>query len=157
MPNKEEMEGIYMRDFGAVKVICRVITLIEFIAFMFAAYMMPEFMDQGIFADVKEQTRYILVGLGIALVVMMIVSLIVKYTMKDASKVAPYRIVDVITRLVFTMPAGLVIMYYLEDAKGYEDLICAIVGTCIFIVMNAVLKFTLQETMSVSFMRSDSL
>ena len=51
-----------MRDFGAVKVICRVITLIEFIAFMFAAYMMPEFMDQGIFADVKEQTRYILVG-----------------------------------------------------------------------------------------------
>ena len=134
-----------MRDFGAVKVICRVITLIEFIAFMFAAYMMP------------EQTRYILVGLGIALVVMMIVSLIVKYTMKDASKVTPYRIVDVITRLVFTMPAGLVIMYYLEDAKGYEDLICAIVGTCIFIVMNAVLKFTLQETMSVSFMRSDSL
>lgn len=76
-----------MRDFGAVKVICRVITLIEFIAFMFAAYMMPEFMDQGIFADVKEQTRYILVGLGIALVVMMIVSLIVKYTMKDANKV----------------------------------------------------------------------
>ena len=146
-----------MRDFRAVKVICRVITLIEFIAFMFAAYMMPEFTDQGIFADVKEQTRYILVGLGIALVVMMIVSLIVKYTMKDASKVTPYRIVDVITRLVFTMPAGLVIMYYLEDAKGYEDLICAIVGTCIFIVMNAVLKFTLQETMSVSFMRSDSL
>lgn len=47
LPNKEEMEGIYMRDFGAVKVICRVITLIEFIAFMFAAYMMPEFMDQG--------------------------------------------------------------------------------------------------------------
>lgn len=45
MPNKEEMEGIYMRDFGVVKVICRVITLIEFIAFMFAAYMMPEFMD----------------------------------------------------------------------------------------------------------------
>ena len=157
MPNKEEMEGIYMRDFGAVKVICRVITLIEFIAFMFAAYMMPECMGQGIFADVKEQTRYILVGLGIALVVMMIVSLIVKYTMKDASKVTPYRIVDVITRLVFTMPAGLVIMYYLEDAKGYEDLICAIVGTCIFIVMNAILKFTLQETMSVSFMRSDSL
>ena len=91
------------------------------------------------------------------MVVMMIVSLIIKYTMKDASKVTPYRIVDVITRLVFTMPAGLVIMYYLEDEKGYEDLICAIVGTCIFIVMNATLKFTLQETMSVSFMRSDSL
>ena len=43
-----------MRNFGAVKVICRVITLIEFIAFMFAAYMIPEFMDQEILVDVKE-------------------------------------------------------------------------------------------------------
>ena len=36
-----------MRDFGAVKVICRVITLIEFIAFMFAAYMMPDSWIRG--------------------------------------------------------------------------------------------------------------
>ncbi|MDE6759493.1 MAG: hypothetical protein K2J90_02300 [Lachnospiraceae bacterium] len=149
-----------MRDRGKIKIICRVLTLFVYILTIFLIFMeasvLPE-LDITILPDLKESYLFIITICTIPLIIMMIIALIIKYKFEEESKVNPYRIVDVLTRLVSTMPITLIASYYLFDYFNLDIIPNIAMGIIIFIILDYTFKFTLQETMSVSFITSDSL
>ena len=146
-----------MNDHSITKVVCRVFTLICYIAVAGGAYLEPELVDDSIMDVVSENIRMIVIVLAAIIVLLMIVSLIVKYKMEDQSKVNVYRIVDVMVRLLFTSPVALLLNLYVGQWLSADAIVSFAAGVVIFFVINAILKFTLQETMSVTFMKSDAL
>ncbi len=146
-----------MNDHSITKVVCRVFTLICYIAIAGGAYLEPELVDDSIMDMVSENIRMIVIVLAAILVLLMIVSLIVKYKMEDQSKVNVYRVVDAMVRVLFTLPVALLLNLYVGQWLSADVIVSFATGVVIFFVINAILKFTLQETMSVTFMKSDSL
>lgn len=146
-----------MNDHSITKVVCRVFTLICYIAIAGGAYLEPELIDDSIMDMVSENIRMIVIVLAAILVLLMIVSLIVKYKMEDQSKVNVYRVVDAMVRVLFTLPVALLLNLYVGQWLSADVIVSFATGVVIFFVINAILKFTLQETMSVTFMKSDSL
>lgn len=146
-----------MNDHSITKVVCRVFTLICYIAIAGGAYLEPELIDDSIMDMVSENIRMIVIVLAAILVLLMIVSLIVKYKMEDQSKVNVYRVVDAMVRVLFTLPVALILNLYVGQWLSADVIVSFTTGVVIFFVINAILKFTLQETMSVTFMKSDSL
>lgn len=146
-----------MNDHSITKVVCRVFTLICYIAIAGGAYLEPELIDDSIMDMVSENIRMIVIVLAAILVLLMVVSLIVKYKMEDQSKVNVYRVVDAMVRVLFTLPVALLLNLYVGQWLSADVIVSFATGVVIFFVINAILKFTLQETMSVTFMKSDSL
>ena len=150
-----------MNDKSLTKVICRIITLLQYILVTFGIILETEIFTTDteielinlIFSDIKIPIFIC----AIPLIIMMIISLIFKYTYKDKSKVNPYRIVDVITRIVFTMPTTLIITYIVFKFCAFEIYVNIGLGIVSFIILNLIMRFTLQETMDVSFIINDSL
>ena len=146
-----------MNDHSITKVVCRVFTLICYIAIAGGAYIEPELVDDSIMNMVSENIRTIVIVLAAILVLLMIVSLVIKYKMEDQSKVNVYRVVDVMARILFTLPTALILNLYVGRWLAADAIVSFAAGVVIFFVINAILKFTLQETMSVTFMKSDAL
>lgn len=146
-----------MNDNSITKVVCRVFTLICYIAIAGGAYLEPELVDDSIMDMVSENIRMIVIVLAAILVLLMIVSLVIKYKMEDQSKVNVYRVVDVMARILFTLPTALILDLYVGQWLAADAIVSFAAGVVIFFVINAILKFTLQETMSVTFMKSDAL
>lgn len=146
-----------MNDHSITKVVCRVFTLICYIAVAGGAYLEPELVDDSIMDMVSENIRMIVIVLAAILVLLMIVSLVIKYKMEDQSKVNVYRVVDVMARILFTLPTALILDLYVGRWLAADAIVSFAAGVVIFFVINAILKFALQETMSVTFMKSDAL
>lgn len=146
-----------MNDHSITKVVCRVFTLICYIVVAGRAYLEPELVDDSIMDMVSENIRMIVIVLAAILVLLMIVSLVIKYKMEDQSKVNVYRVVDVMARILFTLPTALILDLYVGRWLAADAIVSFAAGVVIFFVINAILKFTLQETMSVTFMKSDEL
>lgn len=150
-----------MNDKSLTKVICRIITLLQYIfvgvVLIFEAELIPEMYNIKIINQIFSDIRYPIFICAIPLIIMMIISLIIKYTFKDKSKINPYRITDVITRLIFTIPSALIICYYIFNNTEFLIYIDVLIGIVIFTVLNLIIRFTLQETMDVSFIVHDNL
>ncbi len=146
-----------MNDKSVTKVVCRIFTLISYIAIACGAYIEPELADSTITDKIEDHVRLIIIVLAGILILFMIVSLIVKYKMADQSKVNVYRVVDVLARIFFTLPATLLLNLYVGNWLAASDIVSFASGVVMLFVINAILKFTLQETMSVTFMMSDAL
>ena len=146
-----------MNDHSITKVVCRVFTLICYIAIAGGAYLEPDLIDDSIMDMVSENIRMVVIVLAAILVLLMIISLVIKYKMEDQSKVNVYRVVDVMARILFTLPTALILDLYVGRWLAADAIVSFAAGVVIFFVINAILKFTLQETMSVTFMKSDAL
>ncbi len=146
-----------MNDHGVVKVICRIITLLDYVISIFLCFMVSELYADECLYFIKENGRKIMIVMAAILIFMMIVSIIIKYTFQDKSKVTPYRIVDVITRTIFSVPASLILNYVIAQYWYIGLIPNTAIGIFIFVILNLLLRFTLQETMSVTFITSDNL
>ena len=149
-----------MRDRGMIKIICRILTLLVYILTIFLIFMeasVLQELDIMLLPDLKESYLMIITICSVPLIIMMVAALVIKYKFEEESKVNPYRIVDVLTRFVSTMPITLIVSYYLFDYFNFDLIPNIAMGIILFIILDYTFKFTLQETMSVSFITSDSL
>lgn len=153
-----------MNDKSLIKVVCRVITLLQYIftvCLLFAESNIILSTTEFSFLSKKDiifTNNLILVLIcTIPLIVVMIFSLIIKYTMKNKSKLSVYRITDMITRFIFTIPTTAILTYYVQTKMDLEIIIGFVIGLAIFILLNAIIRFTIQETMEVTFVIHDNL
>ena len=153
-----------MNDKSLIKVVCRVITLLQYIftvCLLFAESNIILSTTEFSFLSKKDIifTNNLIPVLicTIPLIVDMIFSLIIKYTMKNKSKLSIYRITDMITRFIFTIPTTAILTYYVQTKMDLEIIIGFIIGLAIFILLNAIIRFTIQETMEVTFVIHDNL
>lgn len=77
--------------------------------------------------------------------------------MKNKSKLSVYRITDMITRFIFTIPTTAILTYYVQTKMDLEIIIGFVIGLIIFILLNTIIRFTIQETMEVTFVIHDNL
>lgn len=150
-----------MNDKSVTKIICRIITLLEYILIMFILMLISDtsmlVTDNSLFEKIFSSISIQVLICTIPLIIMMIISLVIKYMLKNDSKINPYRIVDVITRFVFTIPTTFIISYNIFLKLDFGVIINIIVGLGIFIILNLIVRFTLQETMEVTFIIHDNL
>ncbi len=149
-----------MRDKGAIKVICRLINLMIYVLVVFGIALY-QYLEVYFMPEVKELFKDylpIICVCAIPLIIMMIISLIIKYKLQNESKVTSYRILDTILRIVSTIPITFVAMYYINPyIMGSSIIVRMTVDFAIFMILNGIFKFTLKETLSVSFITSDNL
>lgn len=149
-----------MKDNTPVKIICRIINLIIYtctitglaIIIITDSYNSIEIID-NYFSD---YVKAILIC-TIPIIIIMIISLVIKYTMENKSKVNIYRILDTITRITATIPISITISYYIIKYIKLDSIVNAIITILVFIIIDKLIKFTLQETLSVTFITNDNL
>lgn len=146
-----------MNDYKASKIICRILTLITYILTGSIVAIEPFLLDEGVLDVVLENLTMMLVIFTTILIIIMITSIIIKYKFKEKSKVTPYRILDVLTRIFFTMPTTLLVNMYIIQGFRIDDYKSFCFGFLIFFVLNEILKLTLQDTMDVTFIKTESL
>lgn len=112
-----------MNDKSVTKVVCRIFTLISYIAIACGAYIEPELADSVITDKIGNHVQLIIIVLAGILILFMIVSLIVKYKIADRSKVNVYRVVDVLARIFFTLPATLLLNLYVGNWLAASDIV----------------------------------
>lgn len=149
-----------MNDKGPVKIICRIINLI---IYTLATFIIIFTTYTEVYNDIKfitdfynESARAILICV-IPLIIMMIITLIIKYTKENDSKVNAYRILDTIIRIICTIPISITAAYYIIEYTQFKPLINMLMAIAIFYILNGLMKFTLQETLSVGFIIRDEL
>ena len=149
-----------MRDKGPIKIICRVINLIIYVLVTFfiilAAYT-EIYKDIDIITEFYSEPFKVLLVCVIPLIIMMIIALIIKYTKENDSKVNAYRIFETLVRIVCTIPISMSAAYYIIENTQFEPLINTLMAIAIFYILNGLMKFTLQETLSVGFIIRDEL
>ena len=149
-----------MRDHSPVKIICRIINLITYACAIpgLAIIAMADLYEEIEQIDnyFSDSTKAIIIC-AIPIIIIMIISLIFKYTMENKSKVNVYRILDTITRIIATLPITITISYYILNYININSYINTIISIIVFILIDKIIKFTLQETLSVSFIMNDSL
>lgn len=94
---------------------------------------------------------------GVILIVTMIIVIIVKYSVKPEYNLSAYRICDVFVRLFCTFPITMIASYYVFVLFDFDMIISIVISVFVFVTINAVMRFTLQEAMSTSFVTSDNL
>ena len=149
-----------MNDKGPIKIICRIINLIIYVLVTFtiilAAYT-ELYKDIDIITEFYNEPFKVLLICVIPLIIMMIIALIIKYKKENESKVNAYRIFETIVRIVCTIPISMTVSYYIIEYTQFEPLINTLMAIAIFYILNGIMKFTLQETLSVSFIIHDEL
>ncbi len=149
-----------MRDYGPVKITCRILTLINYIIFLLITIFMEDIIDiigNDKVSKFTSNNSIIIITCAIPLIIMMIAAIVIKYIFKDKSKVTPYRIIDVLTRYVSTLPISLIAGYYICKNLPIETIIKIISTVAVYVIINALLKYAFQETMDVSFINNDNL
>lgn len=149
-----------MKDKTLSKVICRLITLITYICILFYIFIFHELdlAEQPILIQFFEQYMIVIIALAAPLIFFMLISIIVKYKMQNDSKIKAYRILDVIIRICCTVPMTIAAVWYTKPfIEANNIFVKVIAGIGMFIIINGILKFTLKETLSVSFITSDNL
>lgn len=149
-----------MSDKGPIKIICRIINLLIYITvtfFLILAIYTDIYKDIDLIKNFYENPRKPIIVCAIILIVMMIISLIIKYSTEDKSKVNIYRIFETIVRIFCTIPISITAIYYIIEYTNFEPLINTLIAIAIFYILNGIMKFTLQETLSVSFIIHDEL
>lgn len=149
-----------MKDHTPVKIICRVINLLLYICAIFSIIVMAIteicYEVETIIVFFSKPFRIILIC-AIPIIIIMIITIIIKYIQKNKSKLNAYRILDTLARILSTIPITYSIFYYILNNTSFSELINTIIGLIIFIILNTLIKWTLQETLDVTFITSDSL
>ncbi|MBR6223305.1 MAG: hypothetical protein IKQ71_07690 [Lachnospiraceae bacterium] len=149
-----------MRDKTPVKIICRIITLITYVCVMFAIVMeglTEAYNTIDIIVLFFESPMRVIIACSVILVITMIIAIILKYSVKPEHNLSAYRIYDVFARLFCTSPLTMVASYYIFKMFNFEMIVAIIISILVFVAINAVMRFTLQEAMSTSFVTSDNL
>lgn len=147
-----------MRDKTPTKVICRIITLITYcltvgiIIFMNLDIELPKDITK-----ILDNYRLMLISCAIPLLIMFLIALVLKYKIKEENRVSTYRIIEVITRIICTVPISLTAIYYINKILEINIIANSIIGIIIFYLINLLMRFSLQETLSTSFITSDNL
>lgn len=149
-----------MNDKSPVKIICRIINLFIYILMTFSIGFLTYtelYKDIEFLNKIYETPFKALVICAVPLIVMMIVAIIIKYSTEEKSKVNIYRIFETLVRIICTIPISVTIAYYIIEYTHFEVLVNMLIAIVIFYVINGIMKFTLQETLNVSFMIHDEL
>ena len=149
-----------MSDKGPIKIICRVINLIIYVLVTFfivlAAYT-EIYKDIDFITEFYSEPFKVLLVCVIPLIMMMIIAIVIKYKKENDSKVNAYRIFETLVRIVCTIPISISTAYYIIEYTQFEPLINTLMTIAIFYILNGLMKFTLQETLSVGFIIRDEL
>lgn len=149
-----------MNDKSPVKIICRIINLLIYIlvTFLLAFFTYTELYTEIDFINKIYETPFkALLICAIPLIIMMIVAIIIKYSSSGENNVNTYRIFETLVRIVCTIPISITIAYYVLKYTHFEILIDTLLAIAIFYIINGIIKFTLQETLNVSFIIHDEL
>jgi len=148
-----------MKDHSPIKIVCRIINLLIYVCTIFcvAVVIITELFNEKQAEDYFNNYIMVICICAIPAIIIMIISLIIKYTMENKSKVNIYGILDTFTRIIVTIPTSITAIYYIIKYTEYEPLIHIIIFAAIFLIIDKLMKFTLQETLEVAFITSDNL
>ncbi len=149
-----------MNDKSPVKIMCRIINLLiyTFMTFLLGFFAYTELYIEFDFLNKIYETPFkALLLCTIPLIIMMIAAIIIKYSSSGENNVNAYRIFETLVRIVCTIPISITIAYYVLKYTHFESLINMLLAIAIFYIINGIIKFTLQETLNVSFIIHDEL
>ena len=148
-----------MRDLSASKILLRIFNLIIYIAVMCGIIFaeLTDFFHSADCENLFSNYMKVIIVCAMPLIALMLVSLVLRYALRDKSKVLIYRILDTIVRIICAIPLTFVAVYYISTKLQLDVLINIAVGIAVFFVISGILRFTLQETLDVSFIGDDEL
>lgn len=149
-----------MNDKTPIKIICRVINLILYVCIAFLIVLLAY---TKLYEDIEPLNTFYsnymnaIIVCAIPLIIMMIISLVIKFKMENESKINIYRIFETLTRIICTIPISFSIIYYIYQYTDFGEIADIAIGLAIFFIADKLMKFTLQETLSVTFIIHDEL
>lgn len=149
-----------MNDNSPIKIICRIINLLIYTAVLFfyiLSIYTEMFLDFELLKNLYEQAYKSILICAVPLIIMMIIAIIIKYATENKSKINIYRVFDTLVRITCTIPLSITSTYYILKYTQFAPVINILIAIAIFYLINIIIRFTLQETLGVSFIIHDEL
>ncbi|MCM1178703.1 MAG: hypothetical protein NC347_00475 [Clostridium sp.] len=149
-----------MNDNSPIKIICRIINLLIYTAVLFfyiLSIYTEMFLDFEFLKKLYEQAYKSILICAVPLIIMMIIAIIIKYATENKSKINIYRVFDTLVRIACTIPLSITATYYILKYTQFAPVINILIAIAIFYLINIIIRFTLQETLGVSFIIHDEL
>lgn len=149
-----------MRDKTISKFLCRIITLLVYIAMtfiLFFAALSEIYYEDNVITDFLKQYKRVLIICSALIICIMLIILLIKYTYNEERRLLIYRILDVVVRIILTSPLTLLISYYFYSLTNFEWYIKFLFALLIFIILNWLNRLALQESLGTSFVIRDEL
>lgn len=149
-----------MRDKTISKFLCRIITLLVYIAIIFLLFvsaLSEIYYEENAVTDLFKEYKKVLIICSAVIICIMLIILLIKYTYKEEKRLLIYRVLDVVVRIILTSPLTILVSYYFYSLTDFEWYIKFLFGVLTFIILNWLNRLALQESLGTSFVIRDEL